>query len=48
MKVILLKDVKKLGKKREIKEVPAGYARNFLLPQNLAEVATKENLKNVK
>ena len=40
MKIILLSDVKSLGKKGEIKNVSAGYARNFLLAKQLAVVAT--------
>ncbi len=44
MKVILLQDVKGVGKRYDVKEVSDGYARNFLLPKRVAEVATKENL----
>ena len=47
MKVILLSDVKNIGKKLDVKEVPDGYARNFLIPKNLAEPATNEAQKNV-
>ena len=47
MQVILLKDVKKLGKKDEIKNVADGYAMNFLLPRKLAITATDEKLKQI-
>lgn len=40
MKIILLKDVPKVGERGEIKNVSDGYARNFLFPQKFAEVAT--------
>lgn len=45
MKIILLKDVEKLGQKGEIKEVSNGYARNYLLPKRLGVLATKGTLK---
>jgi len=41
MRVILLGDVKALGKKGDVVEVAEGYARNFLLPRNLASEANK-------
>ena len=44
MKVILLQEVKNLGKKGYIKNVSDGYARNFLFPQKLAKPATEEAL----
>lgn len=40
MKIILLQDIKKIGKKGEIKDVSDGYARNFLLAKKLAKLAT--------
>lgn len=48
MKVILLKDVKDLGKTDDIVEVNDGYARNFLFKQKLALEATAANLNSVK
>ena len=45
MKVILLADVKKVGKKGEIKEVSDGYARNFLIARHLAVMASNDSLK---
>lgn len=42
MKVIFLQDVKGQGKKGEIKEVPNGYAQNFLIKKNLAKEATSQ------
>lgn len=45
MKIILLKNIPKLGKIFDLKRVRPGYARNFLIPQNLAILATKKNLK---
>ncbi len=47
MKVIFTKDVPKKGKKYEIKDISDGYALNFLIPNRLAEAATKESIKRV-
>ena len=48
MKVILLQDVKSLGKKGEIVNVNDGYARNFLLPKKMAKVADNQAVKELK
>lgn len=48
MKVILVKDVKSLGKKGEIVNVSGGYARNYILPKDLGVEATPSNLKKLK
>ncbi|OGZ42101.1 MAG: 50S ribosomal protein L9 [Candidatus Ryanbacteria bacterium RIFCSPHIGHO2_02_FULL_45_43] len=45
MKVILLQDVAKTGKRGEVKNVSSGFARNFLIPKKLAKPATPANIK---
>jgi large subunit ribosomal protein L9 len=47
MKVILLDDVAKLGRRGEVRDVSDGYARDFLIPKKLALTATPGNLKNL-
>jgi len=47
MKVIMTSDVEKLGKQGEVVEVANGYFNNYLLPNKLAVVASKKNLKNM-
>jgi large subunit ribosomal protein L9 len=47
MKVILIKDVARIGRRGEIKEVPSGHALNFLIPRKMAEPATPFNLKRL-
>lgn len=47
MKVILLREVPKLGKTGDVKNVSDGYARNFLLPHGLAELATDAKLASL-
>ena len=46
MQVILKKDVQNLGEAGELVNVKDGYARNFLIPKNFAEIATEGALKN--
>lgn len=48
MKVILLEDVKSLGKKGEIVNVSDGYARNFVLPKKLGVEANSKNMNDLK
>lgn len=48
MKVLLLKDVKALGKAGQICEVKDGYGRNFLIAKNLAQLATNETINRYK
>jgi len=48
MKIILRKDVAKVGLRGEVKDVNPGYARNYLFPNGLAEAATKSNLNQLK
>ncbi|MCT4597605.1 MAG: 50S ribosomal protein L9 [Vallitalea sp.] len=48
MKVILLEDVKKLGKKGELINASDGYARNFLFPKKLAVEATNSSINDMK
>jgi len=47
MKVLLCEDVKTLGWLGDVVQVPAGYARNYLLPQGLAVIPTEANLKSL-
>ena len=47
MKVILLEDIKNLGKKYDVKEIKDGYARNFLIPKGLVKIATDKSIKEL-
>jgi len=47
MRVVLREDIDKLGRRGEVREVAAGYARNFLLPKGKALPATDGNMKRV-
>ena len=48
MKIIMLQDVPKIGRKYEVKEINDGYARNFLIPKKLAEIATPSTIAELK
>ena len=48
MEVILLQDVEKLGKKGQVANVAEGFARNFLFPRKLAEIATPGKIAAVR
>ena len=48
MKVILLQDEKKLGKKGDIIEASEGFARNYILPKKIGVEATARNLNDLK
>lgn len=48
MQVVLIKNINNLGKIGEVKNVADGYARNFLLPNNLALLATTKNIEQAK
>ncbi len=47
MKIILLKDVAKVGKKHEIKNIADGHAQNFIIPRGLGIPATDANVKKI-
>jgi large subunit ribosomal protein L9 len=47
MKVILLDDIARVGRRGDVRDVSEGYARNFLIPKRLALLATAGNLKNL-
>jgi large subunit ribosomal protein L9 len=47
MKIILLDDVAKVGRRGDVRDVSDGYARNFLIPRKLALSASAGNLKNL-
>lgn len=48
MKIILIENIEKIGKKHDVKDVSNGYAVNFLFPKNLAIVYTDKNFEIIK
>ena len=48
MKIILKRDIAKIGRKNEVKEVSEGYAQNFLFPRGLAEVEKEKKIEHLK
>lgn len=47
VKVIILQDIRGIGKKFDVKEIKDGYARNFLIPRGLAKIATNSAIKEL-
>ena len=47
MRVLFLKDVQSVAQAGEIKEVAGGFARNYLIPQGMATLATQEQMKRI-
>ena len=47
MKVIIIKESSKIGRKNDVKDFPDGYVRNFLIPQGIAIIATPEALRDL-
>ena len=47
MKVIILKDIKKIGKQGDVVDVKNGYARNYLIPEGFALTANKDNMQRL-
>jgi len=48
MKIILLKEVDRLGEKYDVVEVKNGFGRNFLIPQKLAVIANRPNMNKLR
>lgn len=47
MKIIILQDIKGIGKKFDIKDIKDGFARNFLIPKGLVKIATDKSIKEL-